>query len=108
MAKKTKLDPALHDDNPEWTAADFAKARPIEEILSPDQLAVFKKNTKGGRPRIERPKVPVKMRLDGDVVDALRATGPGWQTRINDLLKARITRGKVKFDEAEPGKRKRA
>ena len=53
------------------------------------------------------PKVPVKLRLDGDVLEALRATGPGWQTRVNDMLKARISRGKVKF-ETPPVKRKRA
>jgi hypothetical protein len=41
--------------------------------------------------------VPVKLRLDDDVVAALRATGPGWQTRINDMLKARIKRGKIQF-----------
>lgn len=50
----------------------------------------------------------MKLRLDSEVVDALRATGPGWQTRINELLKARISRGKVRFDASEPGKRKQA
>jgi uncharacterized protein (DUF4415 family) len=108
MPKKPKFDPTIHDDNPEWTAADFAKARPIEEVLPPDQLAVFKANTKIGRPRIENPKIPVKLRLDGDVVEALRATGPGWQTRINDMLKAKISRGKVRFDPPASTKRKSA
>jgi hypothetical protein len=41
------------------------------------------------------------------VVEALRATGPGWQTRINDMLKAKISRGKVRFDTPAT-KRKRA
>jgi uncharacterized protein (DUF4415 family) len=108
MSKKPKFDPAIHDDNPEWTAEDFAKARPIEELLSPDQLAIFKANTKGGRPRIENPKVPVKLRLDSVVLEALRATGPGWQTRINDMLKSKISRGKVRFETPAPVKRKRA
>jgi uncharacterized protein (DUF4415 family) len=33
-------------------------------------------------------KEPVKIRLDADVLAALRATGEGWQTRINDTLRA--------------------
>jgi uncharacterized protein (DUF4415 family) len=106
MPRKPRFDPAIHDENPEWTAKDFAKARPASELPA-GVLAQFK-NTKVGRPRSEAPKVPVKLRLDGAVLDALRATGPGWQTRINEMLKARISRGKVKFDAAEPVKRKRA
>lgn len=105
MSKKPKFDPALHDENPDWTAKDFARAKPASEVLQSDLLAQFR--AKVGRPRIESPKVPVKLRLDGDVVEALRATGPGWQTRINDMLKAKISRGKVKF-ETPATKRKRA
>jgi len=108
MSRRPKSEVVVDDDNPEWTADDFARARPIDEVLPPDHLAVFKANTKVGRPRSDNPKVPVKLRLDGVVLDALRATGPGWQTRINDLLKSRISRGKVKFDAPEPVKRKRA
>lgn len=33
-------------------------------------------------------KEPVKLRLDADLLAALRATGDGWQTRINDTLRA--------------------
>lgn len=35
-------------------------------------------------------KVAVKLRLDPDVVAALRASGRGWQTRVNDLLRERV------------------
>ena len=31
------------DDNPEWTAEMFAKARPAEEVLPPEVLAAFKR-----------------------------------------------------------------
>lgn len=33
-------------------------------------------------------KTPVKLRLDDDVLEALRASGSGWQTRTNDALRA--------------------
>ena len=32
-------------------------------------------------------KISVTIRLDADLLDALRATGPGWQTRANDMLR---------------------
>jgi len=35
-------------------------------------------------------KEAVKIRLDADVLAALRASGTGWQTRINDTLRASL------------------
>lgn len=32
-------------------------------------------------------KVVVTIRLDPDVVEKFRATGPGWHARLNDVLK---------------------
>jgi uncharacterized protein (DUF4415 family) len=48
-----------------------------------------------------RPAVPVKrptlnMRVDADILEALKATGPGWQTRINELLRDAVKRGVMK------------
>ena len=48
-----------------------------------------------------RPAVPVKrptlnMRVDPDVLDAFKATGPGWQTRINAALRDAVAHGMVK------------
>jgi len=46
-----------------------------------------------GRPlgsRKAMSKVAVKLRLDPDVIAALRATGDGWQTRVNDALRATL------------------
>jgi uncharacterized protein (DUF4415 family) len=40
-----------------------------------------------GRPRAQTPKHLVSLRLDPDVVARYRATGPGWQSRINELLR---------------------
>jgi uncharacterized protein (DUF4415 family) len=41
----------------------------------------------GGRPRMANPKQAVKLRLDADLLAHFRATGPGWQTRINAALR---------------------
>ncbi len=40
-----------------------------------------------GRPRASDRKVSVTLRLDRDVVERFKATGAGWQTRINAALK---------------------
>jgi uncharacterized protein (DUF4415 family) len=46
-----------------------------------------------GRPRAKSTKEAVKIRLDADVLAALRASGDGWQTRINDSLRASLALG---------------
>lgn len=45
-----------------------------------------------GRPPRANRKVSVTLRLDGDVVERFKATGAGWQTRINAALKKSIAR----------------
>jgi uncharacterized protein (DUF4415 family) len=89
MTSKPKFDSRLHDENPEWTEQDFAKAKPAPEVLPPEVIAQFK--NKGGRPRIENPKEAVKLRIDADVLARFRESGPGWQTRINGILKAAVS-----------------
>lgn len=41
-----------------------------------------------GRPLGSGSKTQVTLRLDVEVVEKFRATGDGWQTRINDALKS--------------------
>ena len=43
-----------------------------------------------GRPRSDAPKEQVNIRLDQDVLERLRASGPGWQTRINTMLRTSL------------------
>jgi uncharacterized protein (DUF4415 family) len=40
-----------------------------------------------GRPPLENPKVKLTMRYDADIVEVFRATGEGWQTRMNEALR---------------------
>ena len=89
MAAKPKFDPELHDENPEWTERDFTRAKPASEVLPPEVIAQFR--NKGGRPRIENPKQAVKLRIDADVLAKFRESGPGWQTRINGILRAAVS-----------------
>ena len=43
-----------------------------------------------GRPPAALAKIPVKLRLDPDVLTCLRESGRGWQTRVNDLLRDHV------------------
>ena len=77
-------------DNPRWTKKSFAEAKPFGEMF-PHLAESIKRGR--GRPKLEAPKEAIKLRLDADVLAAYRATGDGWQTKINsDLRKARKLR----------------
>ena len=49
-----------------------------------------------GRPAVAVKRPTLNMRVDAHVLDAFKATGPGWQTRINALLRDAVKRGLVK------------
>jgi uncharacterized protein (DUF4415 family) len=76
---------ALDPDNPELTDEELASLRPTREVLPPALYAAL--TNKGGRPKSAAPKVQVSLRLDPDVLEAFKATGTGWQRRINDALR---------------------
>jgi uncharacterized protein (DUF4415 family) len=65
------------DDAPEWTKEMFERA----DLYHGDKLI------RRGRPPSANPKHALKLRIDPDVVEHFRATGPGWQTRINATLR---------------------
>lgn len=68
-------------------ATHVIEAHEYDELpeLTDDMLARGKVN-KGGRPRSEKPKKLISIRLPEDVILKWRATGPGWQTRMADRL----------------------
>jgi len=87
LAKRKSPADVPDSDNPEWTTEDFAKALPASEVL-PEifSKAVADTLLKRGRPHKEVTKSPVSIRLSPDVVEAFRATGKGWQTRVDEAL----------------------
>lgn len=83
MTAKKRSTPATWvdpDDAPELTAEFFKSA----DLYQGEKLKAR------GRPKAAITKEPVKLRLDADVLAALRASGEGWQTRINDTLRASL------------------
>lgn len=86
MARKP-IEPVFDDDNPEWTAEDFANATPVN-IMARDLTSEFLAKIPSRRgPQKAPTKVPVSIRLSADVVAHYKATGPGWQSRIDETLR---------------------
>lgn len=78
-------------DGPELTDEDFAKAKPFKEAF-PEQHRAWKRL---GRPPIESPKVHVGFRLAADVVKGVRATGPGYNARVERVLRQALEKGEL-------------
>jgi uncharacterized protein (DUF4415 family) len=76
------------DDVPELDD-EFFKAgvwRVGDKIVSPEQAREAVQKMRG-RPAGSGSKVSTTIRFDADVLAAFKATGAGWQTRMNDVLK---------------------
>lgn len=72
----------------ELTQADFALMRPASEFLPKEFLDAMRRRRQGERgPQKSPTKKLVSLRLDQDVLERAKAGGPGWQTRINDILR---------------------
>lgn len=73
------------DDAPEWTddVLDRAAVWHGDKLIKPAQGML----TRRGRPKLDNPKRQVTLRLDAEVLDGFRETGPGWQGRINEALR---------------------
>jgi len=85
MKKTSKSAPTK--ENPEWTRESFAKSMSFSEL--PERLQGALKNRKRGEQKAAK-KVAVSIRLSPDVVKAFRDSGAGWQTRVDEILRAHI------------------
>ncbi len=81
----TKADWDEVSDNPRLTKKQLAAAKPFAEVF-PD-LAESIKRARGRPPMATPTKKHVSLRLDPDVLEKFKATGPGWQGRINEALR---------------------
>ena len=90
-AEDAKIKKQMRQDpqNPEWTKKDFTKARPASEVLSGivGGEAAEKLLKPRGRPKAEVTKERINIRLSPEVVDYFKASGNGWQTRIDAALR---------------------
>ena len=80
-------------ENPEWTDEDFARALRPEEF--PEWMfEAFPNTPRPPRgPQRAPTKRPISLRVDADVLERYRATGPGWQKRMNEALRKAMPGG---------------
>lgn len=69
-------------DSPPMTKAALARMIPLRDVF-PDLAAhsAIRRAKKG-----EEHKIPINLRLSPEVVHHFRATGKGWQTRLDNML----------------------
>jgi len=91
MKKRSRSEKSSRD-NPEWTKDMIAKARPATEVLpeifgARTAAAMLKPR---GRPKSPESKVAISLRLSPDTLARWKATGPGWQTRMANVLRESV------------------
>jgi uncharacterized protein (DUF4415 family) len=93
------------DDAPEWTEQQFARAEVAiaGKVVQPGQGTLTRRR---GRPKKADAKLHIHIRLSPQVLGYFRATGPGWQTRIDQVLRHWVLR--QRRPSPTRGKRKQA
>ena len=71
------IQPEDYDEIPELT----------DDLFDQADLYHGTKLVRRGRPKSATTKEAVNIRLDAEVLEHFRRSGPGWQTRINDALR---------------------
>ena len=77
----------------ELTAADLAKFKSAKEALPAGLYeSLIRANRRAGvRGSQKAPlKKPTTIRFEAEVLAALKATGDGWQTRVNEMVRASL------------------
>lgn len=90
VAQPDELLPLTDEDGEvrELTAEDFKHFRPSADF--PELVEAFERARGQRGPQKAATKDRIGLRLDREVVEHFRATGPGWQSRINDVLVAHV------------------
>ena len=90
-----KMKPLIDDEGEvrELTREDMKRARPASEVLPEELLAMLPKRKPGQRGTQRQPtKRSVTVRYSLDVLAYFKSTGPGWQTRMDEVLKKWVAR----------------
>jgi uncharacterized protein (DUF4415 family) len=65
---------------------DFRDMKPVREVM-PELIEAVKAFKKMGRPKAETTKVHIGFRLAADVVASVKASGPGYNSRVEQALR---------------------
>lgn len=87
-----KLDATTDEEIARQIAEDPDTAPELtDEFFDKADLRVGDKLIRRGRPPLDTRKKLVSLRLDQDVIERFRAGGPGWQSRINAVLRKHVS-----------------
>lgn len=78
---------ASDPDNPELTDEQLKQGKSFADAF-PDLAESIKRSR--GRPSVDNPKQQVSLRLSPDVLAKLKASGKGWQSRADDILRKAV------------------
>lgn len=75
----------------ELTRADIRSMRPAKEVLSKHLMDMLPRRKRGERgPQKEPKKILITVRYSPEVIEYFKATGEGWQTRMDKVLKSYV------------------
>jgi uncharacterized protein (DUF4415 family) len=67
-------------DSPELTDDELARMKPAKDVLRSSFFeGVAEARRRRGRPKVEKPLVPVTLRVEPDALDAFKASGADWR-----------------------------
>lgn len=89
MTKKPERECVPDADNPEWTREKLARSLRFDQL--PEELQRVLGGRKRG-PQKAPKKTLISLRLSSDVLSALRATGKGWQSLVDDALRRQFVK----------------
>ena len=81
MKNKSKID----NENFEWSAEELKKSKTFADL--PESLKTKLASRKLRGAQVLPTKVSTTIRLSTEVIEAFKASGSGWQTRIDLALK---------------------
>lgn len=78
------------DDAPELGAEFFRSAKRMVAAKEVSETKFQAAKKRMGRPTVEVKRPTLTMRIDVEILEALRSSGKGWQTRVNDILRREV------------------
>ena len=74
----------------DWARVDAMTEEELKQAIAsdPDWADIPENWYEQAELVVPKPKVPVSIRLDADLIEYFRGTGRGWQTRVNAILRA--------------------
>ena len=90
----------------ELTLGDAQLFRQITEV-DPGMVEAMRGMKKGGRPRVEAPKAHIGFRMAADLVEGIKETGKGYNSRVEKVLRDALERGDLNA-EPDPAERLQA